>query len=75
MGLQGRLATGSLAEAGEKREFAMHWRESHQPCEISGRVAFGCFPRHEIRNATKLRADVEQREGNQETKIRADFEC
>ena len=39
-------------------------RESHQPCEISGGVAIGCFPnwawgsRREIRNATKLREDL-----------------
>jgi hypothetical protein len=39
-------------------------RESHQPCEISGGVVIGCFPnwawgsRWEIRNTTKLRADL-----------------
>ena len=39
-------------------------RESHQPCEILGRVAIGLFPewawgsRQEIRKATKLRADL-----------------
>lgn len=27
-----------------------------QPCEILGGAAIGCFPRQEIRNATKLRA-------------------
>jgi len=40
-------------------------RESHEPCEISGGVATGHFPswawgsRWEIRDTTKLRADLE----------------
>ena len=39
-------------------------KESHQPCEILSGVAIGHFPdwawgsRWEIRNATKLRADL-----------------
>ena len=31
---------------------------SHQPCEISGGVAIGRFPSQEIRNTTKLRAEL-----------------
>ena len=39
-------------------------RENYQPCEVSGGVDIGCFPhwacgsRREIRNTTKLRADL-----------------
>lgn len=34
-------------------------RESHQTCEISGRMTNGHFSSWEIRNATKLRVDIE----------------
>ena len=34
-------------------------KKANQPCEISGGVAIGCFPRQEIRNVIKLRADLE----------------
>ena len=37
-------------------------REGRQPCEISGKVVTGCFPRREIRNTAKLRAE-ETRKG------------
>lgn len=53
-------STGRLADPGVGK--GIHHAlegESHQPCEISGRVALGCFPRWEIRNATKLRGDLE----------------
>jgi hypothetical protein len=50
---------------GRKKNFlCFEGRESHQSCEISGRVAIGCIPdwawgsRQEVRNATKLRADL-----------------
>jgi hypothetical protein len=41
-------------------------RERHQPREISGRVAFGCFPnwasgsRRDIRNIIRLRCSLPQ---------------
>ena len=60
---------GRLADTGRGKRFAMLWRErereSHQPCEISGGVTIGCFldwawgSRWEIRNTTKVRADLE----------------
>jgi hypothetical protein len=49
-----QVPTGRLGDAGGEKRFALLWRENHQPCEILGGVAIGV----EIRNATKLRADV-----------------
>jgi hypothetical protein len=38
-----------------KGDFSMLQRKGDQPYEISGGTSVGCFPRQEIRNATKLR--------------------
>jgi hypothetical protein len=54
-----QVSTGRLEDIGRRKEFTMPQKESHQPCEISGGVAIGCFPRQEIRNVIKLRADLE----------------
>ena len=62
-----QVPTGKLRDPEGERRFTMLWREreSHQPCEILGRVAIGCFPnwawgsRRKIRNATKLSTDLE----------------
>jgi hypothetical protein len=65
IGRTSSFPAGRLTDAGEEKSLTMLGREKeHQPSEISGGVAIGCFPswawgsRQDIRNITKLRADL-----------------
>jgi hypothetical protein len=51
---------GKLRDAGGGREMSPCFggRKGDQLCEISGGAAIGHFPRQEVRNIPKLRADL-----------------
>lgn len=54
-----QVLAGRLGDAGRGKGMGGRGGgESHQPCEISGGVAIGRFPSQEIRNTTKLRAEL-----------------
>ena len=60
-----QISTDRLGDTrGKENSPCFRGRESHQSWEISGGVAIGCFPswawgsRQDIRNITKLRADL-----------------
>lgn len=56
-----QVPAGKLEDEEGERNFTICHAlegESHQPYEIFSRMAVGCFPRQETRNAIKLRAEL-----------------
>lgn len=57
-GLPGSCRQAKRSRRRKRNSSGFGGRESHQPCEISGGVAIGQFPRQDLISTTKLQANL-----------------